>query len=107
MKFRAAGQGLKDQMVRAVIAAFCALLAVSCGQQYAETNDDRAYYARDGAFYRVEMKGQGLPMVHDPLSLRRGSVGRNGSPSSAGIIRRSCSRPSSSMPMAVKIGAEL
>jgi hypothetical protein len=35
----------------------------------AETNNERAYFARDGHLYRVEMKGRRFPLVHDPLSL--------------------------------------
>ncbi len=30
---------------------------------------DRAYFARMGNVYRVEMRGWRFPLVHDPLSL--------------------------------------
>ena len=46
-----------------------ALLAAVFWQRHAETNDERAYFAKDGHRYRVEMKGWRFPMVHDPLSL--------------------------------------
>jgi len=52
-----------------VIALFFAILAAACWERYAETNNERAYFARDGHIYRVEMKGRRFPLVHDPLSL--------------------------------------
>jgi hypothetical protein len=47
--------------------AFATLAAV-CWQRRAERNDERAYFARDGHIYRVEMKGRRFPLVHDPVS---------------------------------------
>ena len=52
-----------------LIALGFATLAAACWGRYAETNDERAYFARDGHVYRVEMKGWRFPLVHDPVSL--------------------------------------
>ena len=46
-----------------------ATLAAACWERHAERNDERAYFARDGQTYRVELKGWRFPLVHDPLSL--------------------------------------
>ena len=57
-------------MKRILVIAVClALLALACRDRYAETNDDRAYFVRDGDSYRVVMRGRRLPLVHDPVSL--------------------------------------
>jgi hypothetical protein len=54
------------------IALFVATFAAVCWERHAERNDERAYFARDGHIYRVEMKGQRFPLVHDPVSLLLG-----------------------------------
>ena len=46
-----------------------AALVGACWQRHAESNEDRAYFAKNGSVYRVEMKGWRFPLVHDPLSL--------------------------------------
>jgi hypothetical protein len=46
-----------------------AALAGACWERFAERNDDRAYFTREGQVYRVEMKGLRFPLVHDPVSL--------------------------------------
>ncbi|HXW07437.1 MAG TPA: hypothetical protein VD833_19525 [Vicinamibacterales bacterium] len=46
-----------------------ATLAGACWQRCATTNEDRAYFSREGQGYRVELKGWRLPLVHDPVSL--------------------------------------
>lgn len=51
------------------IAIGFSVLGAACWQRCAETNHDRAYYARDGDIYRVELKGRRFPLVHDPVSL--------------------------------------
>ena len=57
-------------MRRTLVIGLCfATLAAACWGRYAETNEQRAYFARDGHVYRVEMKGWRFPLVHDPLSL--------------------------------------
>ena len=57
-------------MRRILFGGLCvAMLAAACWGKYAETNDDRAYFASDGPVYRVEMKGWRFPLVHDPVSL--------------------------------------
>jgi len=48
------------------------MLAAACWQRHAESNEDRAYFGRNGDVYRVEMKGWRFPLVHDPLSLLLG-----------------------------------
>lgn len=45
------------------------ILAAACWERIAERNHERAYFARDGHVYRVEMKGLRFPLVHDPVSL--------------------------------------
>jgi hypothetical protein len=52
-----------------LITLFSAILAAACWEKYAETNNGRAFFTRDGHIYRVEMKGRRFPLVHDPLSL--------------------------------------
>ena len=54
---------------RTFVAIFLATVAAVFWQRHAETNDDRAYFAKDGHSYRVEIKGWRFPLVHDPLSL--------------------------------------
>lgn len=55
---------------RILLGAVClAVLAGTCWQRHAESNEDRAYFAKSGHVYRVEMKGWRFPLVHDPLSL--------------------------------------
>ena len=57
-------------MKRILVIAIClAVLALACRERYAQTNDDRAYFVRDGDAYRVVMRGRRLPLVHDPVSL--------------------------------------
>ncbi len=56
------------------IALCVVILAAACWRRYAETNDERAYFVRDGSVYRVELKGRRFPLVHDPVSLVLGSV---------------------------------
>lgn len=57
-------------MKRNLFIALCvATFAAVCWQRHAESNDERAYFMRDGHIYRVEMKGQRFPLVHDPVSL--------------------------------------
>ena len=58
------------KMRRNLLIVLClAIPAAAFWQRHAESNDDRAYFARDGHIYRVEMKGWRFPLVHDPLSL--------------------------------------
>ena len=57
---------------RLFIGLFVAVFAGVCWERHAERNDERAYFARDGQIYRVEMKGQRFPLVHDPVSLLAG-----------------------------------
>ena len=54
---------------RLFIALFVATLAAVCWERHAESNDERAYFVRDGHIYRVEMTGRRFPLVHDPISL--------------------------------------
>ena len=55
---------------RMLVVGLCVFtLAAACWGRYAETNDQRAYFALEGHAYRVEMKGWRFPLVHDPLSL--------------------------------------
>lgn len=54
---------------RLFIVIAVAALAGACWERYAERNDERAYFTRDGTVYRVEMTGRRFPLVHDPLSL--------------------------------------
>jgi hypothetical protein len=55
---------------RILVIVLCfATLAGACWERCATTNEDRAYFDRDGQVYRVEMKGWRLPLVHDPISL--------------------------------------
>lgn len=51
------------------IGIFCAALLAACWERHAERNDRRAYFARVGNTYRVELHGWRFPLVHDPLSL--------------------------------------
>jgi hypothetical protein len=46
-----------------------AILAGLYWERCATSNEARAYFARDGNVYRVEMKGWRLPLAHDPVSL--------------------------------------
>ena len=57
-------------MRRVVIAVGCFLLLVSACSTVG--NDERAYFARHGSNYLVEMKGTRRKMAHDPISLIRG-----------------------------------
>lgn len=52
-----------------LIAACVALPIAVLWQRHAEGNDERAYFARVGQIYRVELTGWRFPLVHDPLSL--------------------------------------
>ena len=62
---------------RKVFIAVCVLtLGGACWERCADRNHDRAYYARDGAIYRVQMSGVRFPLVHDPLSLVLGRTRR-------------------------------
>ena len=54
---------------RTLIALFFATLAAVFWERHAQTNDERAYFAKEGQSYRVEMKGWRFPLVHDPVSL--------------------------------------
>jgi hypothetical protein len=57
-------------MRRNLLIALClAIPAAACWERHAESNDERAYFARDGHIYRVEMRGWRFPLVHDPISL--------------------------------------
>lgn len=55
---------------RSLFVALCvALFAGACWDRHAESNDERAYFVRDGNKYRVTMTGWRFPLVHDPISL--------------------------------------
>lgn len=55
---------------RSLLIVLClALPAAACWERHAETNDERAYFVRDGHSYRVKMTGWRFPLVHDPISL--------------------------------------
>lgn len=54
---------------RTFIAICFATLAAIFWQRHAESNEEHAYFAKDGHTYRVEIKGWRFPLVHDPLSL--------------------------------------
>jgi hypothetical protein len=54
---------------RSLFVVLCfTMLAGACWQRCTTTNEERAYFARDGRVYHVEMKGWRLPLVHDPVS---------------------------------------
>ena len=57
-------------MRRVLIAVGCFLLLVSACSRVG--NDERAYYAKQGATYLVELKGTRRLMAHDPISAIRG-----------------------------------
>ena len=62
-------------MRRVLFIALCIVILAAAGwAKYAETNDERAYFVRDGHIYRVEMKGRRFPLVHDPVSLLSSST---------------------------------
>jgi hypothetical protein len=57
-------------MLRNLFLALClALPAAVCWERHAESNDERAYFVRDGHSYRVKITGRRFPLVHDPISL--------------------------------------
>ena len=57
-------------MRRRLVAAGCFLLLVSACSKVG--NDERAYFAKQGASYLVELKGTRRLMAHDPISGIRG-----------------------------------
>ena len=57
-------------MRRVLIATGCFLLFVSACSRV--SNNERAYFAKEGGSYFVEMKGTRRKMAHDPISLIRG-----------------------------------
>ena len=62
--------GVMPTMRRIFLTAICfAALAPACSRA---GNYERAYYARHGATYFVEMKGRRRRLAHDPLSALRG-----------------------------------
>lgn len=57
-------------MKRTLFIAVCfATLVAVLWERHAQSNDEHAYFAKDGHIYRVEMKGRRFPLVHDPISL--------------------------------------
>jgi hypothetical protein len=57
-------------MRRLLFIGICvAALAAVCWGRYTASNDERAYFARDGHAYRVALTGWRFPLVHDPVSL--------------------------------------
>lgn len=57
-------------MRRGLIAAGCFLVLVSACSRVG--NEERAYFAKQGASYLVELKGTRRLMAHDPISWIRG-----------------------------------
>ena len=57
-------------MRRVLIVAGCFLLLLSACSRVG--NDERAYFAKQGAGYLVQLKGTRRLMAHDPISLLRG-----------------------------------
>ena len=54
----------RSVFIALIVAAFAAVF----WERHADRNDERAYFARDGQVYRVEMTGRRFPLVHDPIS---------------------------------------